>query len=338
MLDSKNREPTIRVLVADSSRIHTQLLAGALKRDSLFEVIPFDLDSDNLVSVFKSINPDVLVISANLDDQPSRGFAMIRELRAVNPNARAVVLVDSTKDEVVLKAFRCGARGIFSKRQPLVLLSKCVRSVHQGQIWANSREMSIALEALASAPSVRAVNSQGLSLLSDRELQVVHCLAEGLSNREIAQRLKLSQHTVKNHLFRVFDKLGVSSRSELLFMTLTQPGPLRPAMGDSPNDVDQPASREEFEMLRRAAEAGLPAAQLALAQMYLLRRSDPSAAVQAYSWYLIAMKRTSQALAIITEMLTANQLEEARRVADSRLSKLYPEFSSDDSLPSGTMQ
>jgi DNA-binding CsgD family transcriptional regulator len=71
---------------------------------------------------------------------------------------------------------------------------------------------------------VRAVDSNGLSLLSKREMDVVRSLAEGLTNREIAERLGLSQHTIKNYLFRVYDKLGVSSRLELLFMTLTQSG------------------------------------------------------------------------------------------------------------------
>ena len=64
----------------------------------------------------------------------------------------------------------------------------------------------------------------GFDLLSKRELEVVRSLAEGLTNREIAEKLGLSQHTVKNYLFRVFDKLGVSSRVELLFMTLSQAG------------------------------------------------------------------------------------------------------------------
>jgi DNA-binding CsgD family transcriptional regulator len=80
------------------------------------------------------------------------------------------------------------------------------------------------VEALASSPVVRAVDANGLSLLSKREMDVVRSLAEGLTNREIAERLGLSQHTIKNYLFRVYDKLGVSSRLELLFMTLTQAG------------------------------------------------------------------------------------------------------------------
>jgi DNA-binding CsgD family transcriptional regulator len=181
--------------------------------------------------------------------------------------------------------------------------------------------MSLALDALASAPTVRAVNARGMSLLSKRELQVVRCLAEGLSNRQIADRLELSQHTVKNHLFRVFDKLGVSSRIELLFMTLTHPVPGQPGAEESPNARARSAAGDEFALLQKAAEAGLPAAQLALAQMYLVRRTDPGDIVRAYSWYLVALERASQAKGLITKMLTAKQIEEAHKQAHSKLTQ-----------------
>lgn len=311
----------LRVLVADSSRIHTHLLADALKSDQLFEAIPFDADPGSLVSAVTGVDTDVLVISANLNEQPSRGLEAVRELRLRASTVRAVVLMDSLKDEDVLNAFRAGARGIFDKSQPVELLRKCVRYVHEGQIWAGSREISVAVEALASVPTVRAVDARGLSLLSKRELQVVRCLAEGLSNREIAERLKLSQHTVKNHLFRVFDKLGVSSRIELLFMTLSQAGPNHSIVEDSNNGSTRGALRDEFVLLQKAAEAGLPAAQLALAQMYLVRRADPQDAVRAYTWYLVALERASRAKELITRMLTAKQIEEAQREACIKLSQ-----------------
>ena len=217
-------EGTIRVLVADSSRIHTGLLANALKLDPLLEVIAFEASSCGLVAELMAQAIDVLVISSNLDEQPSRGVEVLFELRALNVNTRAILLPDSSKDEAILQAFRAGARGVFGKNEPIGQLSKCVRCVHRGQVWASSEALQVAVEALASSPTVRAVNAEGMKLLSDRELQVVRCIAEGLTNREIAKRLKLSQHTIKNYLFRIFDKVGVSSRVELLFMTLSQNG------------------------------------------------------------------------------------------------------------------
>jgi two-component system, NarL family, nitrate/nitrite response regulator NarL len=335
--DSDPRKSKIRVLVADSSRIHTHLLADALKRDPLLEAIPFDSDSRSLVAAMMGLDIEVLVISPNLDEQPFRGLEVVRELRAVRP-VRAVVLLDSMKDEAVLDAFRAGARGIFSKSQPADVLSKCVRCVYQGQIWANSEELALAVEALASAPNVRAVNASGMSLLSKRELQVVRCLAEGMTNREIAERLKLSQHTVKNYLFRVFDKLGVSSRVELLFMTLSQAGSGQSPVLGEPKSSD-PGLHDEFAILQKAAETGLPAAQLALAQLYLVRRKDSQDIVHAYMWYLIALERASQGRKHITEMLTAGQLDEAQEKANAwllRLEEISPAISHTPPVPQPT--
>jgi two-component system nitrate/nitrite response regulator NarL len=219
-----SRGEPIRVLVADDTQIHTQLLADALRRDRHLEVINSPARSRDLMEAVKLHQVEVVVLSSNLDEEPLRGFEILRQLRASDPGIQAVILLDSSKREVVLQAFRAGAKGIFNRDDSVETLSKCIRSVHQGQIWANSQQMSFAVEALASSPVVRAVDSSGLSLLSKREMDVVRGLAEGLTNREIAERLKLSQHTIKNYLFRVYDKLGVSNRLELLFMTLTQAG------------------------------------------------------------------------------------------------------------------
>ena len=307
----------IRVLVAENSSINTRLLADALKRDPGLQVTPFESSPAALVAAASTENIDVVVLSSTLDEEPSRGLAVLRQLHAVRPDIRAVVLPDLSKDEAVLDAFRAGARGVFRRNEPIELLSECVRSVHAGNIWASQHDLVIAVGALANSLTVRAVNANGMSLLSERELQVVRGLAEGLSNREIADRLQLSQHTVKNYLFRVFDKLGVSSRVELLSMTLSQ-GFADPALPERAAEEDNQCngySQDELVLLRKSAEAGLPAAQLALAQLHLCRRAGPEDLIDGYMWYLVATERALQSRELVMKLLTPRQIEEATRRA-----------------------
>jgi DNA-binding CsgD family transcriptional regulator len=183
----------------------------------------------------------------------------------------------------VLEAFRAGAKGIFAKHERLESLCKCIRCVHEGQVWARSVELEHALEALANSPLVRATNHKGLDLLSARERQVVQYLAAGMTNREIAESLGLSPHTVKNYLFRIFDKLGVSSRTELLYLTMSS---AQARNQDSSNgEVD-----EGFPGLLRAAEAGHTWAQLQLAEHYSPANGSPGDPIAAYMWCLLSEK------------------------------------------------
>src|SRR5882762_8325543 len=206
----------ISIVVADSTRIHTQLLAEAMRGDHGLQVVASASTSEELLAAVVRVPIDVAVISYNLDDQPGRGTEVLREIRALRPQIKGVLLLDSSRPQDVLEAFRAGAKGIFAKHERLESLCKCIRCVHEGQVWARSVELEHALEALANSPLVRANNHKGLDLLSTRERQVVQYLAAGMTNREIAESLGLSRHTVKNYLFRIFDKLGVSSRTELL--------------------------------------------------------------------------------------------------------------------------
>jgi len=307
----------ICVLVADNTRIHTQLLAEALQRDRELDVISADSDSHGLIAIAAAHKADVLLISSNLDEEPHRAFEVLQQLRLSHPQTRAVMLMDSSKRELILQAFRAGARGIFSRHESVESLCKCVRSVHEGQIWANSLEMSFAVEALASSPVVRAVDANGLDLLSKREMEVVRSLSEGLTNREIAERLGLSQHTIKNYLFRVFDKLGVSSRVELLFMTLSQASPaqsLLPTLLTNPTNGNR-HDEATLAICHKAAEQGLPSAQVALAQLYAARRAAPKDLVYAYMWFLIASEQITQAKNHVNKAMTMDQLLEAEQRA-----------------------
>lgn len=319
-------EPIIQVLVADNTHIYTHLLADALNRDSQLRVVASASRSQQLLEVARSVEIDVAVISATLDENPSRGAEVMRELRTTRPNIRGIILLDSSKREVILEAFRAGARGVFSRHASLELLCKCVRRTHEGQIWASAEQMAYAVEALAAAPNVRAVDATGVALLSKRELEVVRCLAEGLTNREIGERLGLSQHTIKNYLFRVFDKLGVSSRIELLSLTLTQPVP--PSVRHDRSTSHQHIETTDIDGCQRAAEQGVPTAQVSLARMYWQGKGVAQDAVSAYMWYLVS-ERTSlemsgeinSAKRKLAEQLTPEQLMEAQKRAAERLKK-----------------
>src|SRR5262249_13719929 len=176
--DQETKLAVLRLLVADDTRIHTQLLASALERDKQFQVLAAGPHSQDVLKCAGGDSFEVAVISSNLDG-PLTGFDVLRQLRVLNSCLRGIMLLDSSRREVVLEAFRAGARGIFSRHESIETLSKCIRSVYHGQIWANSQQMSYAVEALSSVPVLRAVDSNGLSLLSERELEVVRSLAEG---------------------------------------------------------------------------------------------------------------------------------------------------------------
>lgn len=206
----------IRVLAADSTRMTSQLLADALARDKRFQVIEAEPTEAAILDAMDSEKPDVVLLSPMLQDNPKLGLEVARHLRTTHPGARIVMLLDTSRRSAVLEAFRAGARGVFCRTESLKLLAKCIYSAHLGQVWANSRELGYLLEAVSESLPMRLADAGGLSVLSKREQDVVRCVADGLSNREIARHLKLTEHTVKNYLFRIFDKLGVSSRVEVV--------------------------------------------------------------------------------------------------------------------------
>ena len=314
---------SIRVLVVDSTRVHTELLADALKRDESLQVISLPPDSDRLKTDLNPGDADVLLISSNLEGKSGRGFELLRGLRSVHPDLRAIVLLDSSQAEMILEAFCAGAQGIFSKSDSVETLGKCIRKVYEGQIWANTHQVATLTQALASSHNIRAVDARGLNLLSKREMEVVRGVALGLSNREIAERLQLSQHTIKNCLFRIFDKLGVSSRVELLFMTLSQERNAQTALQHFLNERAHESLRDEASLVacRNAACRGILIAQITLAQYYALNKAVPNGAVQAYVWYSTAAAKVSQACSELAKELTIEQLLDAEQMATERSSK-----------------
>jgi two-component system nitrate/nitrite response regulator NarL len=213
------KQDRLRVLAADSTAMSTQLLVEALARDAQFQMIESPSNAAAILNLTIREKPHVVVISAKLGDDSAAGLNLLRDLRAQSPSPRVIMLLDSSERGAVIGAFRAGAHGVFCRTEPFRLLAKCIQCVDAGQVWASSSELQFVLEALTQ-PALAHFGSNGGSLLSAREIGVVRCVAEGLTNREIAQRLKLTEHTVKNYLFRIFDKLGVSSRVEVVLYAL----------------------------------------------------------------------------------------------------------------------
>jgi DNA-binding NarL/FixJ family response regulator len=304
----------ISVAVADRTRIHTQLLAEAMGTDPGLHVVAPNSRPKELLKAVERVPIDVAVISFGLDDNHD-GPGLLREMRLLRPKIRGIILLDSSEPQDVLECFRAGATGVFSKHSKLEDLGKCVRCVHEGQVWANSAELGHVVEALASLPLMRATDHNGCDLLSARESEVIQYLAAGMTNREIATHLKLSHHTVKNYLFRIFDKLGVSNRTELLCLTMNN-SQSREAGHGSSNDS-------------KAAESGDPSALLRLAERYSETAEvdgDSQDRILAYMWYLLAentaaplLERIKQGKGRLGDVMSAPQLAEAERRAAERL-------------------
>jgi two-component system nitrate/nitrite response regulator NarL len=321
MHDHNQPTPKIRVLVADGSPFHTQLLAGALKRDPDFQVHSSDLSAASLAVASTTQPIDVFVLSASAEGDAQRGLKILQELRKTNPQARAVMLLESSKPESILEAFRAGARGVFHIQESSDVLCLCIHRVHEGKAWVSHDQLTLVLEALAATPKLRAVNEKGMNLLSKREVQVVRCLAEGLTNREIAERIGLSQHTIKNYLFRIFDKLGVSNRIELLFMTLSQSSAaplLAPALRIDPIDA---YDEDTVSSCQKAAGEGVVPAQLALARIFSKGRTSDRDLIQAYLWLAVAIDQITRTRNTLKKSMNPAQLAEAERRVREWLSK-----------------
>lgn len=317
---------SIRVLVSDDTRVHTELLADALKRNGGLEVTAAPSGSASLMMLCNPAEVDVLLIGSNLDGQAARGFEILRQLKGAHPEIRAVMLLDNAEPDAVLQAFRGGARGIFSKNESIEILGTCLRKVYAGQIWANSEQISTVVEALASSHNIRAVDARGLNLLSKREMDVVRGVAQGLCNRDIAEQLQLSQHTVKNILFRIFDKLGVSSRVELLFMTLSQGRDAEIMPPHLPIERVYESLRDEASLVacQNAAQNGALLAQIALAQFYALRKGDTRSLLQTYMWYSVALQSLAACHKEAAKTLTIEQIIQAEQRVSAALRQPPP--------------
>lgn len=218
-----SRSQRINILLADETQMGCQLLKEALTRSgSRLRVVECATSRAEILAALCSRQVDVALVSEALRDGPAAGFEILSELRASFPKARLILLLKAASRELVVDAFRGGAKGVFCKSEPIQALRKSIQAVHKGQIWANSHQLHLILEALVTASPLNVKDAPRALPLAKREGEVANLVAEGMSNREVAGKLGLSEHTVSNYLFRVYEKLGISSRVELVLYILKQ--------------------------------------------------------------------------------------------------------------------
>jgi len=201
----------------------SEALSAALKRHRKhFDVVATVFSSKELLKQVAEHQPQVTIVSVDLQDGLTAGLKALRELHASKSGTRPVVLLDSPDLEKVVTAFSAGARGVFCTTSSLRVLCKCLQCVYAGQIWADSTQLNWICETLREREPARIVSAKGIPLLTEREEQIAHMVAEGLSNLEISSKLGLGPHTVKNHLFHIYEKLGISNRVELVLYALSR--------------------------------------------------------------------------------------------------------------------
>jgi two-component system, NarL family, nitrate/nitrite response regulator NarL len=208
--------PPINVLVADESRMGCQLVASAFAQSAYpIKAIALAVDSRGVLSAVKESQPDVAVIGASLKDGASAGLKAARELRVSGSKTKVIILIDATRGDKIYETLQAGAHGIMSKDDPFEKLCKCIDVVRRGQVWINSNQMLDLIDYLVKAAPASVASVANSNVLTKREEGVVRLVAEGMTNRAISLQLKLSENTVRNYLFRIFNKLGTSSRLEL---------------------------------------------------------------------------------------------------------------------------
>ena len=244
MTASDSRRSPVNLAIADVNLMAGRLLSDQFKRHADIAVVSCTADKTSLLKSVRETKPDVAIIGADLQDGLLSGLDALREVRESHPDLRPILLFDRPEPAVVVEGLRAGARGVFSRCNfNFAALRKCVRRVFEGQVWIGSTEMEYVLEALTQARPLRVVNPDGLNLLSNREEEVMRLVAEGLGNREISELLVLSEHTVKNYLFRIFDKLGISNRVELVLYAVTNPREPTPSSAQQEKSLTNAAGR-----------------------------------------------------------------------------------------------
>ncbi len=218
-------KPKIRIVVADDHPIFRDGLCRLLALEEDFEVVAQASDGRQVLEILQQVEPDILLLDLKMPGLD--GLATLQRLQASRNKTRVIVLTASDDKNEFVQAMKLGTSGIVLKQTATELLIKSIRKVHAGEIWLDSHTTAAVIrqfvaneEAPAPPPppppqAAPASRERERSPLSQREREIVALVAQGFKNKEMAEKMFISEQTVKNHLHNIFDKLGVSDRLEL---------------------------------------------------------------------------------------------------------------------------
>jgi two-component system nitrate/nitrite response regulator NarL len=204
-------KPAIRILVADDHAIFRDGLRRLLEVADDVQIVGEASNGAECVKMLPKLKPDILLLDLRMPEKD--GLAVLEEVNFESLPTRVIVLTAAEDDRDVVRAMRLGARGVVLKQSASDLLLKSIRKVYDGEIWLDNRMTAEVIDAFKK--SAESGQRREKPLLSEREKEIVQLVAQGFRNREIGEKLFISEQTVKNHLHNIFDKLGVSDRLEL---------------------------------------------------------------------------------------------------------------------------
>ncbi len=212
----------IRIVVADDHPIFRDGLCRLLALEPDFEVVAQAQDGRQVLDVLQQYEPDILLLDLKMPGLD--GLATLQRLQSGKHKTRVIVLTASEDKNEFVQAMKLGTCGIVLKQSATDLLIKSIRKVNAGEIWLDSHTTAAVMRQFATGADEPVIGTgappsggreRERSLLSQREREIVALVAQGFKNKEMAEKMFISEQTVKNHLHNIFDKLGVSDRLEL---------------------------------------------------------------------------------------------------------------------------